>query len=202
MKRLLLVIFAVLAFTSLSAQSFRLGVKAGPNFASVNGDDTEDVDGRTSIHFGAVAEFGISEAFSVQPELLYNSVGATSSYTDTFSGMTFNVHETLKLNYLSLPIMAKYKVAKGLSLEAGPQISFLLSADEEVEVDSESVEVDVSDFVKSVDFGLGFGASYELDMGLFFTARYMLGLSNINDFEGDFTNRNNVLQLSVGYFFL
>jgi hypothetical protein len=202
MKRSLLVIFAVLAFISLNAQSFRLGVKAGPNFASISGDDTEDVDGRTSLHFGAVAEFGVSEAFSIQPELLYNSIGATSSYTDTFDGMTFNVDETLKLNYLSLPIMAKYKVAKGFSLEAGPQISFLLSADEEVEVASESVEVDISDFVKSVDFGLGFGASYELDMGLFFTARYTLGLSNINDFEGDFTNRNNVLQLSVGYFFL
>ncbi|RZJ55928.1 MAG: PorT family protein, partial [Flavobacterium sp.] len=37
------------------------------------------------------------------------------------------------LSYLNVPIMAKYYVIEKLSLEAGPQIGFLLSAKNQVD---------------------------------------------------------------------
>lgn len=90
--------------------------------------------------------------------------------------------------------MGKYYVVKGLSLEAGPQLGFLLSAKNE--------STNVKDSFKTFDFGVNLGLGYKLNNGLNFGARYNLGLTNINDSEGSSgKNRNGVIQVSVGYFF-
>ncbi|WP_292948945.1 porin family protein [Olleya sp. UBA1516] len=196
---------AVLGMTSVNAQDINFGAKAGVNFATVGGD-VEDVDARTSFHVGVVAEIMISDKFSVQPELMYSSQGFGSEYSDEILGTTVNYEETLKLDYINLPVMAKYYVTEGLSLEAGPQIGFLMSADYEFEAsaggDSESESEDVKDDFKSIDFGFGAGLGYKLENGLNFSARYTLGLANIaEDAEEDFSIQNNVFQVSVGFFF-
>jgi len=200
MKKLFLcAAVAVFGLTSVDAQEIKFGAKGGVNFASFGGD-AEDVDGRTSFHVGALAEFVISENFSFQPELLYSSLGA--SQEESFEGITFE--STTKLDYLTIPLMAKYYVADGFSLEGGPVVGFLISANSEFEGGGESAEEDVSDIYKGLDFGLGFGAAYRLESGLGFSARYNLGLSNIldiDDDEGDFSINNNVIQVSVLYFF-
>ncbi|SDS94060.1 porin family protein [Winogradskyella sediminis] len=195
MKKLFLcAAMAAFAFTSVNAQEVTFGAKAGLNLASISGDETDDLDGRTAFHLGAVAEISISEKFSVQPELLYSIQGAKFEED--------GYEETLKYDYLNLPIMAKYYVAEGFSLEAGPQIGFLLSSKYEAEFDGESEEVD-NDDASSIDFGLNFGVGYKMDSGLNFGVRYNLGLSNIYDGEGsdDYSVQNSVLQVSVGYFF-
>jgi len=102
--------------------------------------------------------------------------------------------------------MAKYYVAEGFSIEAGPQVGFLMSANAEYEAsgggESESDDEDVKDDFKGIDFGFGIGVGYKMDSGLNFAARYSLGLSNIaEDDEDDFSIQNNVMQISVGYMF-
>jgi len=207
MRKINLLLFIVLAAFgfSIQAQNVHFGVKGGVNFATLSGD-IEDVNSRTSFHLGAVAEISISEKFSVQPELLYSSQGAKSEYIETFEGETFSAKEEIKVDYISIPIMAKYYVGNGFSIEAGPQVSFLTSSKFEYDYSfggiSESGSEDYKDFTKGIDFGLGFGAGYKMDSGLNFSARYNLGLSNINDDPEDDSNiKNNVFQLSVGYFF-
>jgi hypothetical protein len=102
------------------------------------------------------------------------------------------------IDYLSIPVMAKYYVAEGFSLELGPQIGFLLSSKMKVDDESE----DFKDETESMDFGLGLGAGYKMENGLFLDARYVLGMSNVaKDMEADETIKNNVLQFSVGYKF-
>lgn len=175
-----------LAWTSAHAQGVHIGAKAGLNFATI--PDLNDPTTRTSFHLGALAEFSISEAFSIQPELLYSSQGAKDASDDD---------EQIKLNYLTLPIMAKYYVWEGLSLEAGPQIGLLLSAEREDDGETE----DLKDISKSTDIGLALGVGYKLPGGLHFGARYYFG-SDINDIEEDSGKvKNSVFQLSVGYFF-
>ena len=58
-----IVLFAVLLCAELP---FR-GKKQGLTFSNVTGD--LDLDGRTGFHLGAVAELGISDKFSIQPEI-------------------------------------------------------------------------------------------------------------------------------------
>ncbi len=192
MKKVCLVaIAAMFSLSSINAQDIKFGAKAGVNFASIGGDDVGDLDGRTGFHVGVIAEISISEKFSVQPELLYSAQGAKES----FEG------QEIKLNadYLNVPIMAKYYVAEGFSIEAGPQIGFLMSA--KAKVGSE--EEDLKDSIKGTDFGINFGVGYKMDSGLNFGARYNLGLADINDGEDSGSSKlhNNVIQVSVGYFF-
>ncbi|MBQ0733284.1 porin family protein [Aquimarina celericrescens] len=202
MKKLL--VFAVLASFSLVAtaqeETIRFGAKAGINFASLNGDGTDDLDGRTSFHLGAVVEIPLSEKFAFAPELVYSAQGAKVEET--------GFEQTTKLDYLNLPLMAKYYVAPGLSLHAGPQIGFLLSANAEGEetFNGETIEFDedIKDAFKSIDFGLNFGAGYQLPAGIFFDARYNLGLTDLADDRPDGDDnkiKNGVVQISVGYKF-
>lgn len=207
MKKLLFTAAIVaLGFTTVNAQEVKFGAKAGVNLASLSGDNTDDLDGRTSFHVGGVAEIMISEKFSVQPELLYSAQGAKESSEDEFE----KIESTLRFDYINLPIMAKFYVAEGLSIEAGPQVGFLMNAEAEVEyTDKEFPEFsasgtqDIKDDASSIDFGVNFGFGYKLESGLNFGARYNLGLSNINDYEGSDDNKvnNSVIQVSLGFMF-
>ncbi|MDO7171824.1 porin family protein [Mariniflexile sp. AS56] len=184
MKKVLLVVaIAVLGLANVNAQEIKFGAKGGLNFATISGDNTEATEPVTAFNFGLVAEIPINEKFSFQPELMYSG-----------QGYSFDSDALVALNYLNMPLMGKYYVTKGLSVEAGPQIGFLLSAEKD--------NTDLKDSFNTLDFGVNFGLAYKLDNGLNFGARYNLGLSDINNIDG-FTdkNKNGVLQLSVGYFF-
>jgi hypothetical protein len=181
-KILLLAVVTVLGFTNVNAQKIKLGVKGGLNFATISGDNTKGIDGVTAFNFGVLSEIPISDKFSFQPELMYSG-----------QGYSFN-DNTIALGYMNIPLMGKYYVVKGLSVEAGPQIGFLLSAKNE--------KTDVKDSFKTVDFGVNFGLGYKLNNGLNFGARYNLGLTDINNVDNSNNkNKNAVLQLSIGYFF-
>ena len=197
-----LIFAAIIAVVSLSIahaqsiQSVKFGAKAGVNFANLVGDDVEDASMRTSFHVGGVVDLMISDKFSFQPELLYSSQGARYKYDEN----GFDVEQTLKLDYLNLPLMGKFHVTEEFSLHVGPQIGFLLAANAKIESEGITVEDDVKDFIKDIDFGVNLGAGYKLPSGLFFDARYNIGLSNLPD-EGDDKVRNSVIQVSVGYLF-
>lgn len=90
--------------------------------------------------------------------------------------------------------MAKYYIMEGLSLQAGPELAFKVGAEDDF----------TDEAIKSMDFGLGIGAGYELPMGLMFDVRYNLGLSNIaeEDVFGDGVEiKNTGIQLGLGYRF-
>ncbi|WP_111706244.1 porin family protein [Lutibacter citreus] len=186
-KVLLIAVITILGLTNVNAQDINFGIKGGLNFASISGDNTENIDPVTAFNLGIMSEIQISNKFSFQPELMFSGVGYSIE------------DDTVALNYLNIPLMAKYYLTKGFSVEAGPQIGYLLSAKNE--------SVDIKDSFNSVDFGLNVGIGYKLDNGLNFGARYNFGLSdinksdveNINGFTGN--NKNSALQISIGYFF-
>ncbi len=184
MKKLLLVtVITVLGLAHVNAQDINFGIKGGLNFATITGDNTSKDQTVTGFNFGAIAEIKISEKFSFQPELLYSGQGYDTGIT---------TEGNIALNYLNIPLIGKYYVTKKLSLEAGPQIGFLLS--------TKGGSQNYKDLFKTTDFGVNFGLGYKLDSGLNFGVRYNAGLSNIND-VGSFKNKNGVLQFSVSYFF-
>jgi hypothetical protein len=173
MKKIILSAVAVFAFGFANAQSsdMKFGVKAGYTSSTFTGDF--EGDGTTGFYVGGLVDFAVSESFHVQPELLYSMEGAKDS----------------KLNYLRIPIMAKYYVMQGLSLQAGPELGFVAGGDSEIK-----------DGVKSMDYGLGIGAGYELASGLMFDARYNLGMANIVK-EGEGKLGTASINIGLGYRF-
>lgn len=154
MKKLILSFLVVIAFGTVNAQDMKFGVKAGANFSNLTGD--ADVDGRTGFYIGGLVDFGISEKFHVQPEILYSMEGG----------------EDAELDFVRIPIMAKYYVMDGLNIQAGPMLGFKIGAEDGLD-----------EVTKSLDYGLGFGAAYELPIGVFVDLRYNLGLANISDVD-------------------
>lgn len=185
MKKVLLVAALAVSGLSANAQDMSFGVKAGANFATLSGDDAGDVDMKVGLHIGGVAEFMLSEQFAIQPELLFSMQGYS------VEDVNFN------LNYINVPISAKYYFTEGFSAHLGPQIGFLMSAKA---TDGDN-DVDIKDGYSSIDYGVNIGAGYKLESGLFFNARYYFGLADIPDTDADVKVKNSVIQVSVGYMF-
>lgn len=196
MKRNLLTtafcLFTICAFSQIS-----IGLKAGLNLADVTGDDVEDLGLRPSFLAGAYLGVDVSEKFRIQPELLFVSAGSKGDGFD--EDLIEDYDETLKLNYISVPVMFMYKVTSFLNIQVGPQISILASAKTVRDYeDSGEVETDIKDSLKGADFGVNAGLG--LDFGKFnVSARYCIGLSDINDFEGGNSVKNQAIQVALGY---
>lgn len=175
----------------VNAQDVKFGLKGGVNFASISGKGVDKVKTKTAFHVGILSEIPITDKFSFQPELLYSAQGIKENDNNA----------ELKLDYFQIPLMGKYYVAEGLSVQAGPQIGLLISAKAKVAGEGED---DIKDLMKKTDFGLNFGLGYKLDNGLNFDARYNLGLSKIfkkDYYLGDIKAYNSVIQISIGYLF-
>lgn len=198
MKKIVLSAIALVAVAvSANAQQVKFGPKAGLNISNLSGSN--DLESRIGFHVGAVAEIVLSDKFSIQPEVLYSTQGA--KYSSTILGTT--IEGNINNDYINVPIMAKYYIIEGFSVEAGPQIGFL--AKSEGKMGDETT--DTKDNFKSTDFGINFGLAYDLPMGLFFNARYNLGLSKVAEENiatsalGLTDSKNGVIQVGVGYKF-
>lgn len=209
MKQIFLCVVALATFGFSQAQEIKYGAKVGLNLATLNGD-VEDVKSLIGAHLGGFVEIKITDKFAFQPELLYSMQGAKTEYSESEPGYSYSSEEKYKLGYLNLPLMAKYFATEKLFIEAGPQIGFLMSAKydfKEIETfmgDTEtfSGDIDIKDNLKSIDFGLNFGLGYEFTQNIFASARYNVGLSDINDVEGSNVKiQNGVFQFSFGYKF-
>ena len=206
MKKLLSIAFiAFLGFTANAQVNF--GVKGGVNIASITGDETDGIKSNVGFHLGAVAEIEISELLSFQPELLFSTQGGKYEESEEILGVTVNYEEKVNLSYINVPLILKVYVSDGFAFEVGPQFGLLVGAKSKYDIsgggESESGDEDIKDFVSGLDLGAGFGASFKTESGLFFGARYVLGLSNINDFDGadEVNQKNSVIQASIGFLF-
>ncbi len=207
MKKLIFITaITIMSISAVKAQEIRIGAKGGVNFSTFSGDDLGDIESRTGFHIGGLVEIPITEKFWVQPEVLYTAQGAEYTESGSILGISYEDKISAKLDYIQLPVMAKFYVVEGLAFEAGPQVSFLVSKKGEFERRSGGTTVmtegDLND-ISSIDVSLGGGVSYRLPMGVFFGARYNYGLTNVNDGDNadDQKIRNSVVQLSAGYSF-
>jgi opacity protein-like surface antigen len=184
MKKTIATLIILVLGTGIShAQLLEFGVKGGVNFANYTGGDVSGVDFKTitSYHAGMVIELKVFENFAIQPELLYSTQGAE------LEGLGDQVKN--ELGYLSIPVLAKfYLTSNELSLELGPQASFLVS---------ERNEVDAND-TNSFEFGIAGGLSYKITKSIFVSGRYVAGLTEA---KKDADVKNSLIQFSVGYMF-
>jgi hypothetical protein len=187
MKKIILVAVVLLAASvDMQAQLVKFGFKGGLNYANQNGSnitvnsDNYNTDAITSYHAGLVAELKLTDGFSIQPELLYSTQGATyKNAVDEFKN---------ELGYLSIPVLAKIHFNKTVSLDLGPQASFLLS---------ERNEFDVKN-AETFEFGAAAGLTLNVTKNIFLQGRYVLGLTEASK---DAEVKNSVLQISAGFTF-
>lgn len=170
-----------------SASPVSFGAKAGLNVSSISGGDSK---AKAGFYGGLFANIPVASSFSVQPEVLYNGLGAKAD------GM-----EDLKVNlsYISVPVMFQYNALPNLYLEAGPQFSFLIDS----KFKYQSASVKANDYIKGFDFGIGIGAGYYITNNFGVTARFVAGVTDIAKESGGVQaeGKNNVFQIGLAYKF-
>jgi Outer membrane protein beta-barrel domain len=190
MKKVIALVFTLVLFgTAAFSQGVSGGIKAGLNLSNmdISGNgfslDTKTLAG---FHGGLYLTAMFNEHVGIQPEVLYSAQGCKID--------VFNTNGTIKANYINIPILLRYNINDMFSLHAGPQIGILASA----EGKSGSSSTDLKDNASSTDIAVAFGGTVDLPMKLNFTARYCLGLSDIDE-DSNSTTKNNTFQISVGY---
>jgi len=172
LKILLLGAFLMLLSNTVSAQKW--GIRAGVNISDINSDGW-DSDAKTGLYVGAYREIPLVKSLLfIQPEVQYSQEGFSTNVDD------------VKVDYLTVPVLAKIYVAKLLSFETGPQFGFA--------VNDNVNYADTNSFVPS----WAFGTSLNLPLGLSINARYISGL---NDTFDGVTGKNQVFQVGAAFQF-
>ncbi|HQT92388.1 MAG TPA: porin family protein [Candidatus Kryptobacter bacterium] len=172
-----LILFSLLILTALlmpqsSNAQVRIGIQGGLSVPDLSGGNNEISQGYTSRlapNFGISADFGITNNFSIEPQVNFDGQGGQRNglqpitnlppelpalpngdyYYASFNNMSI-------LNYLEIPILVKYTFELGgfgLDVNAGPYVGFLLNATEktsgrsQIDVDKNGTPLTVSGFL-------------------------------------------------------
>jgi hypothetical protein len=193
MKNLFLLCIVLVSSSAFSQSIFdrlHFGLKAGANYSDFYNANF-DTEGLPGFHAGAIVAFDINENWSIQEDFMYSTQGA--KLKDGFSD-----GKELKLSYISVPIVVKYKTDFGLYFEAGPQVGILASQDFKEITGSDA------DFAEKIDAGIVGGIGYQFSNGLGIGARYYMGLTDVSKTKSTTINtdfQNHMSQVSLFYFF-
>ena len=199
----ILTVFCVVSFAGLSSADLfaqmRAGIKGGLNVSNLYVDEVNDENARYGFNVGVYGQILSSDAFAIQPELLFSTKGSKVEYGGNFFDQTIKYN----LSYLDLPVLAVFKLGESAEIHLGPYVSYLLAANISHDGDLGSGVDDVDkDHLKSFDYGLsgGFGLNFgSLQVG----ARYNYGLAKLADSDaaelliGD--SKNSVAQLYLAF---
>ena len=205
--------FLILLPQISSSQEARFGVKGGLNYSSIVGDLTDGVKFRFSGHAGVFLELDFTYKFALQPELLYSSQGfqfssdlAQIDGNPTPGGNDFRTN--VQLNFITVPILGKFRLNEKYALEFGPQFGFLLNQVtkiknlDELDSSNEKSRNSISGNFQ-LDYGAAVGASIRFNDQFSLSPRFYVGLRNrLNGLEGNFQNYHASIQLSANYLFL
>lgn len=181
-----------------SQAQLAIGIKAGPNFATLDtkSSASENYKNRTGFHGGAFVLIKAAK-IGVQPEVIFSQQGSKVKINSENFESNFS--------YVNIPIMLKLYTVAGINIQAGPQFGFVTNAEAPIEdqLNPGSYRVeDVKDKMKSSDFTVALGLGWDLPFGLTIDARYNLGLSKIYDKAPSNATEdatNQVFQFSLGY---
>jgi hypothetical protein len=192
MKRNAFVLSLLLVTAALhsQAQGFHLGIKAGANLFKVDGESF-DQQFQFGYSVGAFTQINFTKSWGIQPELNFNQTNYRTG--NSFSSVVPDGVNDVKgkLNYLTIPVLLSYRPIPILSLLAGPQFGILVNQDEHLINNA-------GDAFKKGDFALVAGA--QLNLGpVLAGARYVAGLSNINDVTNESTWKNEGWQVYAGF---
>jgi len=210
----MLVLCTLLLCATITAQTekVKIGVKAGLNIASLTFDENElESSQKTGFTAGIMAEIPLAKNFSVQPEVLYSQQGMKFSYSD-IDVANSSYESTITLNYLNIPVMLKYYVLKGLSVQAGPQIGILLKSNNKYQDNflgyDNHENYNLSDYTNAFDTSVNLGLGYQFKDKFYVDLRYNISYSDVfkeANSNGNYVinsdMRNRVFQITIGYFF-
>lgn len=178
--------------TAFSFGQTQFGLKAGLNISDIvitnfiDQDVESEFTIKTGFHGGFFLSSMINEQVGMAAELVYSNKG-------------FKANPNINLHYITVPLLAQYKLRDNIFAEIGPELGYLFSARSE---NGNESNIYNNKFDLALDGGFRFDAPR-----LTFTLRYSAGLFSVRepfDIVGQSGNekiryQNRVLQLALGY---
>lgn len=174
----------------------KYGVKAGLNMTSMSNGMAFDpgfgmgvgfrVGGFLNMRWGYRTENSSKGTglWGFQPELVYSNQAVKTDAGD------------VKMNYIAVPLLLKVYPTTALSIEVGPELSYLISTSPST-MAVDGAEIKVGD-CKGMNVGLAAGLAYDFEMGLTVGARYTYGFT---DMAKNLKWKNSNIQITVGLMF-
>lgn len=188
-------VFSLLSF-SPRAMGGGWGLQGGVSIAQSKIEPSSGITflNRTGAAGGLFVDLSLTSWLSIGPEVLYVQKGSKISI--------FGIEASYKFDYVDVPLLLKIRIGGqtvGLTLFGGVAYGFLVSAKTEVL----GATNDVNGQLKKNDLSGHFGGSLGFMMGkkaeLFLSARYIMGLQDI-DGDGDASDstKNNAIASMMG----
>jgi hypothetical protein len=186
MKRTHLILLIMVASIALKAQT-TWGIKAGAGLVDIAvlnaGDHPVSYTARPTYFGGAYINQKFTTHIGMSGELIYIDKGA--KFDDA----------TIHLHYINMPVLFNYYFVDGkLRMEGGPEVGYLVSAD----------DFWSNDFDIGVDFGVAYSITSKINLGvrsnLSFSDVASVEKRDVNNYpDGEVSYRNRSAQLYVGY---
>lgn len=216
MKKIVFTLLLVAFFVgnSFAQGKLKVGFNGGLTYSSFRGNpQIETLEAGVDFLVGVSFEYQLKEKLSLVANINYDRKTATDNpYIEIFDSpddpsFYGRVKIKFKNQFISLPILLKYKFGLGNSLyiNGGPFVSYMLKS--ELWNDYDEVNSDQTDNYKSLDFGLvfGFGKTFKLKNNneISVEIRENLGLSDISAVPvvGNGSIKTNSLNLICNYSF-
>jgi hypothetical protein len=192
-------ILCVLVMTTANAgaQGLEYGVKGGVNLSTFQ-SDTDGTSAPYDLLAGLVAGASITwplgSRLAFEPDVFFSQKGAKA---DAAGGKL-----TQRVDYLEIPLLATFRVAgspgRHLTVLGGASIGWRLRARARATFGNDTLETDITDEVKSYDFGVVGGAAWHRGR-LVVEGRYTFGFTDLDDSDAAVTVKNRTLSILAGW---
>ena len=213
---------AMAATAQTEVGKFSLKPVAGITISDLTEENDTPYNSKVGFTGGIEVEYGITPKLGVSLGVLYAQQGGkyeeTNDTRSTANGEILASETTeykAKVDYINLPLLANFYVGHGFAIKAGVQMGVLVndkwtySYDKEFNYqlgepyhipdqdDGIHTNAKMTDFGKSVDFGIPVGLSYEYH-DFIVDARYYFGLTKI---DSPNFGSNRCLSITLSYEF-
>lgn len=221
---IVLTLFSAALWGQLEKGTYSIQPKLGLNIATLDSYthqvDTRNPDGSTAPRYSVLFSIEAEYQFCTKTGIVLGIQYSMQGQRESFSTNRAKIKATDKLDYINIPILAKFYVAKNLSLKVGLQPAFNVRHDyeldtavsisywaggEQYDLPQKGSLSDIGIKIKPFDLAIPIGIAYEIEHGmnkrLVAEARWNFGLLKVANMEDGSDPKNGVFQLSLGYMF-
>ncbi|GAB3519276.1 porin family protein [Emticicia fontis] len=194
-------LFAISSYGQDAGQKIQLGIKAGLNYSNIydSKSDQYDAKGKYGGAAGVFLAIPIGRFLGIQPEVMYSQKG----YKQSGSVLGANYDFTRTSHYLDVPLLLSIKPTSVLTVQVGPQFSYLMRQKTVINTGLGTVITDNdfdNDNIRKNTLGAVVGLDFNFDRVVFGT-RAGWDLQNNNGDGSSYNPRykNVVVQATLGF---
>ena len=183
---------------AMAQKQLTFGPKVGMDLTNFWGKDLHH-GMQFNYQAGVFLEYRFTDKFSLAPEVVFAAQGGKMVASVFYDGASSDTDLFFHFNYINVPVMMKIYATPKLSIDFGPQIGFSVYSKATTKSKQDKTYTREVAGAKSVDFGLGLGATHNFTDRVFVQGRYTMGMTKVIGDHYDVKNGN--IQLAVGYRF-